>query len=39
MITFEDIKNNEAVRTYIAQADKSLVALGFTSIVLPMLQP
>ena len=30
MITFEDIKNNEAVRTYIAQADKSLVALGFT---------
>jgi metal dependent phosphohydrolase len=30
MITFEDIKNNEAVRTYIAQADKSLIALGFT---------
>lgn len=30
MITFEDIKNNEEVRTYITQADKSLVALGFT---------
>lgn len=30
MITFEDIKNNEAIKTYITQADKSLIALGFT---------
>ena len=30
MITFEDIKNNEEIRTYIALADESLVALGFT---------
>lgn len=30
MITFEDIKNNEAVKTYITQADKSLFALGYT---------
>ena len=30
MITIEDIKNNEEIRTYIALADESLVALGFT---------
>lgn len=30
MITFEDIKNNEEIKTYISQADKSLIALGFT---------
>lgn len=30
MITFDDIKNNRAIRTYIEEADKSLIALGFT---------
>jgi len=30
MITFEDVKNNEIVRTYITSADESLCALGFT---------
>ena len=30
MITFENIKNNSAVKTYISQADKSLLALGYT---------
>ncbi len=30
MMTFEEIKNNEAIRTYISQADASLVALGYT---------
>ena len=30
MITFDDIKNNTAIRTYIEEADKSLIALGFT---------
>jgi len=30
MLTFEDIKNNEEVKTYITKADKSLGALGFT---------
>ena len=30
MILFEDIKKNEAIRTYIAKADESLIALGFT---------
>ena len=29
-ITFEDVKNNEAIRTYIKKADESLIALGFT---------
>lgn len=29
-ITFKDIKNNEAIKTYISQADVSLSALGFT---------
>ena len=30
MITFEDIRRNEAVNTYIKKADESLLALGFT---------
>jgi len=30
MIRIEDVKNNEAVRTYIKQADESLIALGYT---------
>lgn len=30
MITFEDIKNNEAIKTYIKAADASLLALGYT---------
>jgi len=30
MMTFEEIKNNEAIRTYISQADASLIALGYT---------
>ena len=30
MITFSEIKNSEELRTYIALADESLVALGFT---------
>ncbi len=30
MITYEEIKHNEAIRTYITEADASLVALGFT---------
>ena len=30
MITFEDIKNNADIRTYIQCADESLAALGFT---------
>ncbi len=30
MITFEDIKANEAIRTYITRADESLIALGYT---------
>ena len=30
MITFKDIKNNEAIKTYIIRADESLSALGFT---------
>ena len=29
-MTFESIKNNEAIRTYISQADASLCALGYT---------
>ncbi|MBQ7760099.1 MAG: HD domain-containing protein [Acidaminococcaceae bacterium] len=29
-ITFEEIKNNETIRTYIRKADESLRALGFT---------
>ena len=30
MITYEQIKQNEAVRTYIRKADESLIALGYT---------
>ena len=30
MLTYEDVKNNEAIKTYIKAADASLVALGFT---------
>ena len=30
MITFETVKNNEAIRTYIQCADESLKALGYT---------
>ncbi len=30
MITFDDIRNNEEIKTYIKEADKSLLALGFT---------
>lgn len=30
MITFEDIKNNKDIRTYITRADASLNALGYT---------
>ena len=30
MITFDEIKKNEAIRTYIKKADESLLALGFT---------
>ena len=29
-VTYEDIKNNPEIRTYITQADASLIALGFT---------
>lgn len=30
MITYADIQKNEAIRTYIAKADESLIALGYT---------
>ena len=30
MLTFEDVKHNETIRTYIQRADESLIALGFT---------
>ena len=30
MLTFEDVKNNETIRTYIQRADESLIALGYT---------
>ncbi len=30
MVTFEDIKNNEDLKTYIRLADESLIALGYT---------
>ncbi len=30
MINYEDIKQNEAIRTYITEADASLISLGFT---------
>ncbi len=30
MLTFEEVKNNRAIRTYIQRADESLTALGYT---------
>ncbi len=30
MLTYEDVKNDRAIRTYIQRADESLTALGFT---------
>lgn len=30
MLTFEEVKSNEAIRTYIRKADESLITLGFT---------
>ncbi len=30
MLTFEEIRNNEEIRTYISEADKALIALGYT---------
>lgn len=30
MITYEEIKNNEAIKTYITRADESLKAMGYT---------
>ena len=30
MITYEEIKNNKNIRTYIKKADESLIALGYT---------
>lgn len=30
MITFEQVKSNQAVKTYITRADESLIALGYT---------
>ena len=30
MVTFEELKHNEEIRTYITMADRSLAALGFT---------
>ena len=30
MLTFQDVKQNEAIRTYIQRADESLTALGYT---------
>ena len=30
MVSFEDIKNDSAIKTYIRKADESLIALGFT---------
>lgn len=29
-ITYQDVKNNEAIKTYIQKADESLIALGYT---------
>lgn len=29
-ISFEDVKNNESIKCYIAQADKALAAMGYT---------
>ena len=35
MLTYEDVKNNRAVRTYIQRADESLIALGYTEHSFP----
>ena len=35
MMTYEEIKNDAAIRTYITQADASLIALGFTEHSFP----
>ena len=29
-VTYEDVKRSEEIRTYITQADASLIALGYT---------
>ena len=29
-VTFDDVRNSPEIRTYITQADASLIALGFT---------
>ena len=29
-VTFEEVKNNKDIKTYIAKADESLLALGYT---------
>ena len=34
-ITFDEIQNNEAVKTYIRRADESLIALGYTEHSFP----
>ena len=34
-ITFEEVKNNEAVKTYIQKADESLISLGYTEHSFP----
>ena len=34
-VTFSDIQNNEEIRTYITQADASLIALGYTEHSFP----
>ena len=30
MLTYEEVKKNETIRTYIQRADESLIALGYT---------
>ena len=35
MLTYEEIKNDKAIRTYIQRADESLAALGFTEHSFP----
>ena len=35
MITYQDLKHNEEIRTYIQKADESLRALGFTEHSFP----
>ena len=34
-MTFEEVRKNEAIRTYISMADASLIALGFTEHSFP----